>query len=218
MAPTVDFLLQNHPVFFVNDAQDMALAFRDFTAWIEAHEDTAAILDAMRKDVKSVLDSELWSVIPFRFGSQMHCKYKIEPEVVSMGPDPDYDKPGYLKADLHERLMNSEVRLRFMVQLQKDEAAMPLDKATLLWDEALSKPVHVATLILPVQDIDSRNQSTYGETLAFNPWRTLKEHEPVGSLVDARKIVYQASADVRRNYNALVLGEPQVERPAKLES
>lgn len=135
-----------------------------------------------------------------------------------MGPDPDYDKPGYLKADLHERLMNSEVRLRFMVQLQKDEAAMPLDKATLLWDEALSKPVHVATLILPVQDIDSRNQSTYGETLAFNPWRTLKEHEPVGSLADARKIVYQASADVRRNYNGQVLGEPQVERPAKLES
>ena len=218
LAPTVDFLLQNHPVFFVNDAQDMALAFRDFTAWIETHEDTAAILDAMKKDVKSVLDSELWSVIPFRFGSQMHCKYKIEPEVVSMGPDPDYDKPGYLKADLHERLMNSEVRLRFMVQLQKDEAAMPLDKATLLWDEALSKPVHVATLILPVQDIDSRNQSTYGETLAFNPWRTLKEHEPVGSLADARKIVYQASADVRRNYNGQVLGEPQVERPAKLES
>ena len=52
-SPTVDFLLQNHPVFFVNDAQDMALAFRDFASWIEAHEDTRAILAAMRKDVSN---------------------------------------------------------------------------------------------------------------------------------------------------------------------
>lgn len=216
-APTVDFLLQNHPVFFVNNAQDMAVAFRDFNAWIEAHKETGAILDSMRKDVKSVLDSEMWSVIPFRFGNQAYCKYKIEPVVVSTEPDPDYDKPGYLRAEIHDRLMKSEVHLRFMVQLQRDERSMPLDKATTLWDEALSKPIHVATLILPIQDIDSPNQSTYGETLAFNPWRTLKDHEPVGSLAEARKTVYQASADVRRNYNGQVLGEPQIERPAELE-
>ncbi len=216
-SPTVDFLLQNHPVFFVNDAQDMALAFRDFAAWIEAHEDTRAILAAMRKDVKSVLESELWSVIPFYFGLQKFCKYKIEPEVISLGPEPDFDAPGYLKADLHQRLMTSEVRLRFMVQLQEDDDCMPLDTATHEWDEVTSAPVHVATLILPIQDIDSRNQSVYGETLAFNPWRTLKEHQPVGSLAQARKVIYQASATVRRHYNGNVLGEPQVERPAQLK-
>ena len=76
-------------------------------------------------------------------------------------------------------------------------------------------PVHVATLILPQQDLTTRGQSEYGENLAFNTWHALPEHEPVGSIAAARKVVYQASADVRRNFNATPLGEPTGPRPAE---
>lgn len=86
-----------------------------------------------------------------------------------------------------------------------------------LWDETLMPAIHVATLTLPQKDIDDRSQSEYGETLAFNPWRTLKAHQPLGSIAEARKVVYQASADVRRNYNGQTLGEPRTPRPIVLK-
>ena len=219
-APTLDILLQNMDVFFVNDAHDMCAFTRASLtgaaaadAWLKAHPETQRILDAMQKVVPSVLETDLWSVIPFRFGDQRYCKYKLEPELVPPGPAPDYDDPDYLRIDLEQRLNNGEARFRFMVQLQTDPATMPLDKAMVPWSEEASPPIHVATLILPRQDITARGQSNYGETLAFNPWRTLAVHEPVGSIAEARKVVYRASAELRRDVNGEPLGEPIVPRP-----
>ena len=66
----------------------------------------------------------------------------------------------------------------------------------------------MATLILPQQDVTTRGQSAYGESLAFNTWHARKEHEPVESIAAARKAVSRASANVRRNSSATPLGEP----------
>ncbi|HEU4532869.1 MAG TPA: LodA/GoxA family CTQ-dependent oxidase, partial [Polyangiaceae bacterium] len=126
---------------------------------------------------------------------------------------PDYDDPFYLRADLRARLRRGEARFKFMVQFQTDAQAMPLDAATVRWSETESPPVHVATLIVPAQDLDARGQSAYGESLAYNTWHALPEHGPVGSLAEARKIAYRASADNRRNVNGVPLGEPAAPRP-----
>ncbi len=75
-------------------------------------------------------------------------------------------------------------------------------------------PIHVATLILPQQDVTTRGQSAYGENPAFNTWHARKEHEPVESIAAARKAVSRASANVRRNSSATPLGEPTAPRPA----
>jgi hypothetical protein len=217
---TQDFLLQNHDVFFVDTAKDMC----EFTcqslngksdSYIAAHPVTGKILNDMKKVVDSVLTTPYWSGLPYRFGKDKYVKYKLEPEFASDGGSPDYNDPFYLRADLHARLKTGEARFRFLVQFQKDEATMPIDRATVRWEEAESKPIHVATLILPKQDLDTRGQSTYGENLAFNPWHALLVHEPAGSISDARKVVYQASANVRRDFNGVPLGEPEEPRPAE---
>lgn len=171
----------------------------------------------MRKAVPSVLLSELWSVVPYRFGDSGYCKYKIVPEYAPPADEPDDADPGYLRKDLRKRLATGEARLHFMVQHWTSSETAPVDDAMALWDEAAMPAVHVATLTLPMQDIDARSQTEYGEALAYNPWRTLKEHEPVGSIAEARKVIYQASASVRRNYNGQTLGEPQLPRPTLLE-
>lgn len=219
-APTADILFQNFPVFFVDDAAAMcAFTKASLTspeaaaAWLRDHAGTARILAEMQQVVPSVLASAFWSVIPFHFGPDRYCKYKLEPEVVPPGPDPDYADPDYLRADLHARLRGGEARFRILVQLQSDPDAMPLDRATVPWDEALSPPIHVATLLLPQQDTAARGQAEYGETLAFNPWRTPTANAPVGSLAEARGVVYQASAALRRNVNGQPLGEPSEVRP-----
>lgn len=222
-APTADFILQNMNVFFVDNAQQMCEFTRaslntkeDHDAWLAEHPETDRILKAMKKEVPTVLASEMWSVIPFRFGDKRYCKYKLEPEWIPEGAEPDLQDPGYLQRDLQQRLANGEARLRFMVQLQIDPLSMPLDQAMTEWSEKESAPIHVATLILPQQDILARGQTEYGETLSFNPWRTLLEHEPVGSIAAARKVVYQASATLRRDVNGQPLGEPETPRSAAI--
>ena len=74
--------------------------------------------------------------------------------------------------------------------------------------------MRVATLVLARQDIDAPGQPQYGENLAFNPWHALPEHSPMGSLGEARKAVYKASADLRRHFNGLPAEEPDRPRVA----
>ncbi len=220
-AVTHDFLLQNNDVFFVDTAKDMCeftcLSLNgQFDEYVKAHPITGQILNEMEKVVDTVLGTPYWSGLPSRFGEGRFVKYKLEPEIVpGDASKPDYSDPFYLRADLIARLRQGESRIKFLVQFQTNDAEMPLDRATVPWSEKASPPVHVATLILPRQDITARGQSEYGENLAFNTWHALAVHEPVGSIAAARKVVYQASADVRRNFNATPLGEPTTPRPAE---
>jgi L-Lysine epsilon oxidase N-terminal len=94
-----------------------------------------------------------------------------------------------------------------------DPEHTPLDRATKRWEEALSAPVYVATLTLARQDVAAPGQAEYGEDLSFNTWHALPEHAPVGSLGEARKVAYQAAADLRRERNGVPLEEPTEPRP-----
>ncbi|HEX7191771.1 MAG TPA: LodA/GoxA family CTQ-dependent oxidase, partial [Thermoanaerobaculia bacterium] len=123
------------------------------------------------------------------------------------------DVANYLALDLTNRLRRGEARFRFMVQLQTNDREMPVDKATVRWSEDKSEPVHVATLILPRQDVDANGQAGYGENLSFNPWHSIAAHKPLGSISDARKVVYHASAAVRRDANGIPSREPGTPRP-----
>ncbi|MDC0723551.1 LodA/GoxA family CTQ-dependent oxidase [Nannocystis bainbridge] len=214
-ARTHDFILQNHPVFFVDDAAKMC-AFTcaslngQLDAWLADNPVTAQILKDMEKKVDSALDSPYWSVLPYSFG-QRHVKYKLVPEAAGEGPPVDVADPTYLRADLHRRMAAGEARFGFYVQLK--QADMPLDRATVEWSERESPPVRVGTLVLPQQDLDARGQSAYGENLAYNPWHALPAHAPAGSISDARRVVYRASADNRRDVNGQPRGEPTAPRP-----
>ncbi|MEO6191528.1 MAG: LodA/GoxA family CTQ-dependent oxidase [Thermoanaerobaculia bacterium] len=218
-ATTQDFILQNFDIFFVDNATDMCLVSQDFDAFVKTHPKTQEILDDMAVVVNSVLETPFWGVLPTHFGPDHYCKYKIEPEIVPSGDgkQPDYNDPFYLRGDLHTRLKNGEARLKFMVQMRTDPAKMPLDEATVRWSEELSPPIHVATLVVPQQDLDTRGQADYGENLAINTWHTLAEHQPAGSLAEARKVTYRASARVRRDVNGVPLGEPVEPRPAEMD-
>jgi L-Lysine epsilon oxidase N-terminal len=220
-AITQDFLLQNHDVFFVDTAKDMCeftcqSLNGGFDAYVKAHPITGQILTDMEKVVDTVLGTSYWSGLPSRFGDRRYVKYKLEPESAPESDGkPNYGDPFYLRSDLISRMKRGEARFKFLVQFQTNDEEMPLDRATVRWSEKTSPPIHVATLILPRQDIETRGQSEYGENLAFTTWHALPEHEPAGSIAAARKVVYLASADVRRNFNATPLGEPTAPRPAE---
>ena len=223
-ATTHDFILQNHDVFFVDDATEFCKFTRGSVvehsdSYSQEHPRTARILEDMAKVVPSVLDSRYWSGLPYAFGKDRHVKYKLVP--VSIGSEPvpglSTDDPDYLRTDLRERLLHSPATFHFMVQFAIDPQHTPLDKATHRWEETVSEPVHVATLTIPRQDVRAEGQARYGEDLAFNPWHALAEHAPVGSLQDARRVVYQAAADLRREHNDVPLEEPAEPRPVAVD-
>ncbi len=212
-AGTADFLLQNMNVFFVDTAQDMCEFTRagvvehNYNAYLDTHPVTKKILGQMEKVVRSCLTTSYWSGLPYAFGSE-YVKYKLEPIPPPYSAPPSQNNNDYLQADLQARLNMAEAQFKFMVQFQTDPEKMPLDKATVAWSETESEPVQLATIVIHKQDITIQGQDSYGENLSFNPWRTLKEHMPKGSINDARRVVYKAGADLRRFKNGVPVVEP----------
>ncbi|MFF4219218.1 LodA/GoxA family CTQ-dependent oxidase [Streptomyces nondiastaticus] len=220
-ADTQDLVLQNHDVFFVDTARDMCEFQQDPVAYRRDHPVTDRILREMRKPEESVLTATYWGVLPYAFGTDRHVKYKLVPAGCAQGDPqatPADENPSFLRGDLHYRLAAGEAAFDLLLQFRTDPDNMPLDRATVRWEESLSAPVKVARLTLHRQDVTARGQEAYGDNFACNPWHSLPEHQPVGSLGEARKIVYAASAARRRDANGVPVVEPGPARPASAEA
>src|SRR5207244_2815591 len=224
-AETQDFLLQFVDRFFVPNAEEMCkftyagVVEHDYDSYIASHPTTAAVLKEMAKDVSEVLATPYWSGLPYALGPEAYVKYKVTADGPA-APDAGVpaDDPNYLRNRLRTRLLAGDVRLGFHVQLRTSPDTMPLDDATVACSEQESPPVRVATILLPAQDVYAPGQAAYGENLAFDPWHSLPEHRPAGSLNEARKVVYRASADLRRRYNGVPAMEPTGPRTKETKS
>jgi catalase len=116
----------------------------------------------------------------------------------------------FLRDELFRALAANDVTFDFLVQRRTDPDAMPLDDATVIWSERRSPYVKVATLRLPRQsltaaDVDER--LAFSEHLSFTPWHTLA-HEPLGSINQARRVVYETISSLRHEMNAKRRREP----------
>lgn len=210
---TADFLMQNMDIFFVDNATEMCAFTRagviehNYDNYLNSHPITKDILDQMEKKVASCLTTPYWSGLPYAFGNEQ-VKYKLEPIPPPFSVPASQHTKDYLQADLQARLNMGEAQFKFMVQFRTDPEKMPIDHATVRWPESESPFIQLATLVVHQQDITAQGQSAYGENLSFNPWRTLKEHEPLGSIGEVRKTVYQAGAMLRHQKNGISEGEP----------
>jgi catalase len=213
-ALTQDFVMQNFPVFFVDDAKAMFEVSDNFDAFVKKHPETKKLSDAMSHPVDSVARIDYWSALASKLGPKHVVKYKLVAGE-NGGPSISVDKTyqDYLGNDLAYRLLHHELRFTFCVQLQTDPKSMPVDQGTVEWSEAKSPPIPVATLVLPRQDINATGQTAYAENLSFSPWHSLPEHEPVGSIQQARKVVYRMSSEVRHWANGMPVVEPLVPHP-----
>ena len=231
-AGTADLLLQNVPFFFVDTAKDMCeftkASFEGWSdEWVQKNApNTNALLDEMAKPIRSVFGTDLWSVVPFKLGNS-YCKYIVSPGQTSYGGEPDIDDPDFLGKGLAASMAKGPATLELYIQKRPDAADLgqayvdkhfPLDRATVIWDQDEAVPIHVATIKLPRQDITKDQQEIYGDWLAFNIGRVPAANAPVGSVAEARMVVYQASADYRRSTNGQPLEEPKVPGEPKIKN
>ncbi|MGE0633258.1 MAG: hypothetical protein AB7O96_12665 [Pseudobdellovibrionaceae bacterium] len=201
---TQDFLLQNHPVFFVNNFADFLFLFTDPVQISQQPNGTELlahyqkILDVdMVKEVKDVLATSYWSTTPYKFGENLIAKYKVVP--CSMGSKTPSQEPNYLATSLKKDLEKKGACFEFQVQTRPNDLTGQalLEKATEPWDEKTFKPHTVGRLHFPAQNIDIHAQKC--EDMAFTVWHSLPAHQPLGSINKGRGLIYKILSDYRRH-------------------
>lgn len=218
LAQTQDFVMADHPVFFIRNVEDFA---DFFTALVESggkpplrffvpdHSQELKILQSFQqKQIVNPLATAYWSQTPYRFG-QKAIKFAVQPSSPingEIGTTPDF-----LRTAMASYVKEQDATFDFLIQLQADPTLMPVEDPTIEWREQDAPLQKVATIRIPPQVFDTPEQNAFGEALSFTPWHSLPEHQPLGSINRARKEVYQQTSQQRHQVNDVLSKEPSPE-------
>jgi hypothetical protein len=160
------------------------------------------------------LGATYYSQTPFRYGDHI-AKFSLVPvsAVLRDLEDATIDatgRPDAIRENVRQGLIEQGGTWEFRVQLCTDLGKMPIEDATVVWDEKASPYVTVATLNVPPQIAweNGVSQKTEDE-LSFSPWHGLVAHQPLGGVNRARKDPYKFSADYRGRVNGCPIHEPR---------
>ncbi|WP_284312980.1 catalase family protein [Labrys miyagiensis] len=234
---TQDFILINHPNFFVNDLKDYIEVLRKYLEggfwkqWVLAPlrlRSLRLIWIALRVNLtiaSSPLARRYWSMTPYKFGDGS------PPYAVKYTAIPELPIPGLLQRIRNvlaagftpQRAMqamlsrNEDVRFNFYIQHFVDSHSTPIEDTSVEWREDVA-PIHrVARIVIPRQDIMSKERGEDCEDLSFSPWHSLPAHKPLGLINRVRKKVYLAISDRRHALNGVEPREPVVREPEEVQ-
>jgi hypothetical protein len=165
------------------------------------------MLQATQKAVFNPLQIRYWSQTPYRLGPHA-VKYSAIPHVAVLDSKPASPGPDYLEEAMARQLRTQEAVFDFLVQAQTDPVKMPVEDATIVWDEKQASFVKVATLCIEPQRFDSPEQKDFSENLSFTPWHALPEHRPLGNTNRTRRLVYESISKLRHKKNVVPRKEP----------
>lgn len=213
-----DFLLNSHPALFAGTPEDfhafVAAVANDRLWWyfvnpLDPHLRSLWIAWRARSQPASLLSIPYWSTTPYRYGEgdTSAVKYSVRPCEANGERDGDAagsagDDPDYLRHAMDARLNAGEACLAFMVQFQTDPDSMPIEDASVTWDEEASPFEEVARLTLPRQSVTDERALRDCDEMAFNPWNTHLAHRPLGGINRMRRDLYRQVGEFRTTHNA----------------
>ena len=153
-----------------------------------------------------------YSQTPFRYGDYI-AKLGVVPSSPALKAlvDEKFDpeSPDTLRQATVAYFKSNAAEFDFMVQLNADLDAMPIEDAMAKWPEEYSQYQSVAKLVLPIQDAyDPARENYVDGDLGFSPAHTLTAHRPLGSVNRARLAAYTALGTLRRRENGRPTAEP----------
>ncbi|WP_217474262.1 catalase family protein [Stutzerimonas stutzeri] len=214
-----DFVMFNHPVFFVRDVAEYRTNFAaqaegkrilaffphlDPRSWEVRHLFIA--LQTLAPAPESPVATTYSSVAPYKFGPH-NVKYRVVPAPSQCPdyqlPEQNRDLPNFLRSALYRQLSLDRAPACFQLQVQRQNTDhyMPIEDTSIEWDEAISPFEAVADIRVPAQDFDSPEQNLACDNLSFNPWHALPEHRPIGGINRLRRAVYEAISAYRHERN-----------------
>jgi hypothetical protein len=130
------------------------------------------------------------------------AKFTVRPAEGTEPPRNGRRTQDFLREEMEERLRTGDVVFDFVVQFFVDEARTPIEDTSVAWDPAVAPFVKVARLRIPRVDLAdeaARETSRKVDALSFSPWHAVHDHRPLGGVMRARKLAYEASADLRHH-------------------
>lgn len=225
-ATTQDFIMINHPVFFIADPEDYVSiiekvgssnVFAKLSILTTLGFKNTGIANAIReKQISSPIQTAYFSMVPYQAGTgdkRVAVRYKAEP-CKENGADPipeETDDAHYLRHRLKRFFETKDACFQLFAQIRTDESMSVEDSR----DEWPSPWLKVASLTMKGKEQaiaenpgfeDKRNVGC--DTLSFNPWHSLPEHRPLGAMNRMRKVIYEHISRVRHALNKETRKEP----------
>lgn len=202
-----DFLLITTDVFLCADVEafDGMVKAIQGSVWqkicfFATHPGVVWRLIASFKTFANPLQIRYFSSTPYLLGERA-VKYCVTPVGGTTETVPADPGDNFLRAAMKQQLSIAPAEFVFGIQLQATAQSMPVEDASVRWDEVASPFVPVATLRIAMQDFDTPSRNQQGENMRFSPWHSLTLHRPLGSINRARRLVYHAISELRRRVN-----------------
>ena len=146
--------------------------------------------------VRSMATEQYSSTAPIKLGPYA-VKFTVRP---ATGTAATTDRPltdNFLRDELADRLRKADLVFDFLVQFYVDDARTPIEDTSIAWDAPLLK---VAQVRIPSCDLDDPHTNALSDAvnqLSFSPWHATDDHRPLGNVMRARRVAYEASSRLR---------------------
>jgi len=231
---TQDFVFVNGPVFGAPNAEE----FLKLLKLLEKHStDSAALKQVVSTTARTletafglvggesgklksvghpethILGETFFSQAALRYGDYV-AKICVAPASDNLkaltGKHLDHSKYSALRDAVVEFFKTEQAEWEVKVQLATDLAKMPVEDASVRWPEDESAYVPVGRLVAKPQNAYSAERRIFvDELLSFSPWHGLLAHQPLGSVMRARKAAYSIAASYRRTQEQRPMIEPK---------
>ncbi|KAF1066225.1 MAG: hypothetical protein GAK45_01990 [Pseudomonas citronellolis] len=217
-----DFVMFNHPTFFVSNVAEyrqnfnaqangqQILAF--FPSWKPSTWEIRHLLIALQTLAPapaSPFQTQYFGIAPYKLGEANNIKFRVIPAPQNCPgyslPALNEKLPNFLRTAMYQQLSVDRAPACFALQIQKQDPSkyMPIEDTSVPWSEKDAPFQTIATLSIPAQDFDSREQNLMCDNLSYNPWHALPEHRPIGGINRLRKAVYEAVSAYRHQWNGV---------------
>ncbi|MCK7597721.1 catalase family protein [Microbulbifer sp. CAU 1566] len=210
---TQDFIMTNTPAFFNRNIYDYAenmqyLAKLDKTGWFinlwppRLHlKEMLRAQQTISSKIETPFAAQYFSMLPYQLG-ETALKFSSRPCAgASYTSVADKSADDFLTRQMASTLESGSACFDFLVQPRVETGNMPLDDATVIWEESESPFIPVARIHIPPQTITGDTQRQFCENLSMNPWHGVGDWQPLGSLNRARRLVYHAVSEFRHTQN-----------------
>ncbi|TXC71471.1 catalase family protein [Sphingomonas ginsenosidivorax] len=231
-----DFIMVNGPAFSAPDAKAFGKNLKLLSKTTDRFDGVKKAMSATFRVVESALEAvggesatlktlggaapvhplgeTYYSQTPFRFGDYIakFALFPVSPGLTRLTGDlvNVTARPDALREVVRDELIEHGGTWELRVQLNTDLDAMPVEDASVVWDEKQSPFVTVATLEVPAQlSWAPGTTDKTDDALVYSVWDGVTAHQPLGGINRARKSPYELSSTFRGQFNGCPVHQPK---------
>lgn len=209
---THDLLLSNNQIIFPGTPSKQLVAMKaiftkgitKFKFFVQSLFPLTGLFHFLQSimNTQNCLNATYFSGTPYKFGEKQAIKWKIAPSSLSREQASEIPRRGktrdFVRLILQEDILKEEFSFEVFIQPQKDPYKQPIENGSKLWRTEFIK---VATITIPKQNFNTADRLALEESIVFNPWNCMPEHQPLGGINRLRGPLYAKLSRERAVHN-----------------